>query len=265
MRKELERIEIPDEHEARERSWAVVRVGVRRARADTAATVVEADRCGRGGARRRRRPPEPARPGRPRRDPRGRRGREGATRALLAAGPRPAARDLGRGRLGRRRGRLEAAARQLPRGVLVAVRALRRRGAARTSSPRSTPDGDLRWSLARPNVRFPRWGGTRDRHADRLPLERASCASSPATATGDRAARSAGRDRPGQSRRVMERPCARHRRDSHVTRGAQRWSIDASSTGARCTTRAAPRPQQTSPAAGARGRRSSPQVRARAE
>ncbi len=24
-----------------------------------------------------------------------------------------------------------------------------------------TPDGDLRWSLARPDVRFPRWGGTR--------------------------------------------------------------------------------------------------------
>ena len=24
-----------------------------------------------------------------------------------------------------------------------------------------TPEGDMRWSLARPNVRFPRWGGTR--------------------------------------------------------------------------------------------------------
>jgi hypothetical protein len=24
-----------------------------------------------------------------------------------------------------------------------------------------TPEGDVRWSLARPNVRFPRWGGTR--------------------------------------------------------------------------------------------------------
>ena len=32
---------------------------------------------------------------------------------------------------------------------------------AGTSSSRSTPEGDVRWSLARPDVRFPRWGGTR--------------------------------------------------------------------------------------------------------
>ena len=31
------------------------------------------------------------------------------------------------------------------------------------------PDGDVRWKLARPAVRLPRWGGTRRGHAHRLP------------------------------------------------------------------------------------------------
>ena len=57
------------------------------------------------------------------------------------------------------RGRLEAAARRLPRGVLVAVRPLRRR-ARRNELVALEPDGDVRWTLARPDVRFPRWGGT---------------------------------------------------------------------------------------------------------
>ena len=35
-----------------------------------------------------------------------------------------------------------------------------------------TPEGDVRWSLARPNVRFPRWGGTKNRHANRVSLGR---------------------------------------------------------------------------------------------
>ena len=73
------------------------------------------------------------------------------------------------GRLGRPSRRLEAAARPLPGGVVVAVRPLRRRRATRTSWPRSTRTGDLRWSLSRPRVRYPRWGGTRVGHADRLP------------------------------------------------------------------------------------------------
>ena len=37
-----------------------------------------------------------------------------------------------------------------------------------------TPDGTVRWSLARPDVRLPRWGGTQDRHADRVLLPRAT-------------------------------------------------------------------------------------------
>ena len=44
------------------------------------------------------------------------------------------------------------------------------------------PDGTVRWSLARPDVRLPRWGGTQDRHADRVLLARRSCGSSAATA-----------------------------------------------------------------------------------
>ena len=92
MRKELERIEIPGEHEARERSWAVVRSAFAEREPTAAATVVEAGRCDRAGARRRRGAPEPARPRSPRRDPRGRRGRAGAAGALLAAGSGSAAR-----------------------------------------------------------------------------------------------------------------------------------------------------------------------------
>ena len=43
---------------------------------------------------------------------------------------------------------------------MVAVRPLRRRGRP-NELVALEPDGDLRWTLARPDVRFPRWGGTR--------------------------------------------------------------------------------------------------------
>ena len=43
---------------------------------------------------------------------------------------------------------------------MVAIRALRRRRAANELAALE-PDGSVRWKLARPNVRFPRWGGSR--------------------------------------------------------------------------------------------------------
>ena len=159
MRKELERIEIPGEHEARERSLGGRSRRVRRARAAAAAPFVEADRGRRARARRRRRAAEPARPRRPRRDPRGRRGRE-AQPALFSL-PHPggcsspptrapgwSTQDGSKRLLGNYReaswspfGRFVVASRA---NELVAL----------------TPEGDVRWSLARPDVRFPRWGGT---------------------------------------------------------------------------------------------------------
>ena len=127
MRRELERIEIPDEHEARERSWAVVRAAFAEREPQPRRRSWKPIGGGRGGARRRRGPAQPARPRRARRDPRGRRRRAGAAGALLASGAGAAARHRRLGRLGRRAGRLEAAARPLSRGVVVPVRPLRRR------------------------------------------------------------------------------------------------------------------------------------------
>ena len=162
VRKDLERIEIPGEHEARERSWAVVARGLRRARADAAAALVEAGRS----AWRWRSSSSPgllSPPGRAVLDEiREVVGVEqSAAGAVLVAGSGAPARHRRLGRLGRRRGRLEAAARNATAkrpGPRSAASSWRRGG---TSSSRSTPDGDVRWSLARPDVRFPRWGGTK--------------------------------------------------------------------------------------------------------
>ena len=138
MRKDLERIEIPDEHEARERSWAVVRSAFaereptpqRRSWKPVAAIalalVVVAGLL--------------SPPGRAVLDDiREVVGVEQAQPALFSlptAGRLLVTSDAGAWVV--ERGRLEAAARRLSRGVLVAVRPLRRRGAARTSSSRSS-------------------------------------------------------------------------------------------------------------------------------
>ena len=108
-----------------------------------------------------RRAAQPAGARRSRRDPRGRRRRGARPGALLAARARPFARHRRLGRLGRGEGRLEAAASGAtaeaswsPFGRFVV--------AARPNELAAlTPDGEVRWTLARPDVRLPRWGGTR--------------------------------------------------------------------------------------------------------
>ena len=83
-------------------------------------------------------------------------------RALPPSRSRAPARQRRRRYVGRRRGRLEAAARRLAAGVVVAARALRRRGDARTSSRRSSraPATCTGRSRGR-EIAFPRWGGSR--------------------------------------------------------------------------------------------------------
>jgi len=160
VRKELERIEVPHEHEARERSWAVVRAAAaereplpRRRSWKPAAALVLAAAAVAGLLT----PPgravldeirevvgvetaEPALFSLP-----------GPGRLLVTAGSGAwvVEQDGSKRLLGSYReaswspfGRFVVASR---RNELVAV----------------TPEGKVRWSLARPDVRFPRWGGTR--------------------------------------------------------------------------------------------------------
>ena len=128
MREELERIEIPDELGARERSWRVVEAAFA-AREHVPRRVAPATRrrrcAGGGGAVRG--GAQPTGHGGARRDPGRRRRRASATRALLASLDRSAARHLRQRRLGRRSRRIAPTARRLPRRELVAVRAVRRR------------------------------------------------------------------------------------------------------------------------------------------
>ena len=160
MRRELEQIEIPEEHDARERTWAVVRAAF-------------AERT-----------PEPQRrswkpliavalavaglaallspPGRAVLDEiREAVGVEKADRALFSlpgggrllvtsdAGAWVVDADGSKRLLGRYR---EASWSPFGRFVV----------AARTNELAAlTPEGEVRWTLARPDVRFPRWGGTR--------------------------------------------------------------------------------------------------------
>ena len=160
MRKELERIEIPGEHEARERSWAVVRTAFgkrepqpqRRSWKPVAALALTlAVAAGLLSP-----------PGRAVLDEiREVVGVEESAPALFSlpapgrllitadSGAWVVEEDGSKRLLGSYReaswspfGRFVVASR---RNELVAV----------------TPEGDLRWSLARPNVRFPRWGGTK--------------------------------------------------------------------------------------------------------
>ena len=160
MRHELERIEIPGEHEARERSWAVVSAAFgrrepqpRRRSWKPVAALVLAVAVIAGLA---------SPPGRAVLDEiREVVGVEQSAPALFslpAPGRLLVTADSGvwvveqngsKRRLGNYReaswspfGRFVVASR---RNELVAV----------------TPEGDVRWSLARPNVRFPRWGGTK--------------------------------------------------------------------------------------------------------
>ena len=96
---------------------------------------------------------------------------ESAAGAVLAARTRSPARHRRLGRLGRRRGRLEAAARKLSRSVLVAVRPLRRRVAAERAR---RADAGRRGAVdARAAGRsLPALGRHADGHPHRLPLGR---------------------------------------------------------------------------------------------
>ena len=159
MRKELERIEVPDEHEARERSWAVVRAAFdereptprRRSWKPVAALAIALVAL--AGLL--------SPPGRAVLDEiREVVGVEESAPALFSlpapgrllvtadSGAWVVEGDGSKRRLGDYReaswspfGRFVVASR---RSELAAV----------------TPEGELRWSLARPDVRFPRWGGT---------------------------------------------------------------------------------------------------------
>jgi hypothetical protein len=160
VRTELERIEIPGEHEARERSWAV-------------ACAAYAER----GPSERRRSWKPiavlataavvvagllSPPGRAVLDEiRQVVGVEGSQPALFAlptAGRLLVTADSGAWvveRDGSKRllGRYEEASWSPFGRFVVATR--------RNELAALTPSGDVRWTLARPDVRFPRWGGTR--------------------------------------------------------------------------------------------------------
>ena len=181
MRRELERIEIPGEHEARERSWAVVRAAFaerepqppRRSWKPVAALalalVVVAGLL--------------SPPGRAVLDEiREVVGVEKAQPALFSlpapgrllvtadSGAWVVEQDGSKRLLG-----------ELPRGVVVSVRPLRRRVAAERAG-RADP-GRRRALVARAAGRpLPALGRHEDRHADRLSLAEASCASSAATA-----------------------------------------------------------------------------------
>jgi hypothetical protein len=160
VRTELEQIEIPGEHEARERSWAVVRAAyAERGPAEhrrswkpialLAAAVVVA-----GGLL----------------SPPGRAVLDEIRRVVGVEGSQPALFSLpATGRLlvtadsgawvveqdGSKRllGRYEEASWSPFGRFVVATR--------RNELAALTPSGDVRWTLARPDVRFARWGGTR--------------------------------------------------------------------------------------------------------
>ena len=93
---------------------------------------------------------------------RGRRRRERPAELVLAAGARQAARRLGARPVDRRRRRFAAPARRATarrRGRPSAASSL----AARASELVALePKGGVRWTLARPDVRSPAWGGLRD-------------------------------------------------------------------------------------------------------
>ena len=160
MKQELERIEIPDEHDARERSWAVVSAAFaerepqpRRRSWKPVAVVALAVVVVAGLL---------SPPGRAVLDEiREVVGVEGSAPALFSLPARggcssPPTRACGSStrtaRSGcsattaRRRGRRSAA-------IVVAARA--------NELVALTPGGTVRWSLARPDVRLPRWGGSR--------------------------------------------------------------------------------------------------------
>ena len=181
VKRELEQIEIPNEHEARVRSLAVVREAFaerepqprRRSwkplAAIAIALVVVAGLL--------------SPPGRAVLDDiREVVGVEKAQPALFSL-PAPGRLlvDCRLRRLGRRAGRLEAASRQLSRGLVVSVRPLRRRVACERAG-RAHPA--RRCALVgRPAERpLPALGRHGDGHAHRLSLSRGSCASSAATA-----------------------------------------------------------------------------------
>ena len=164
MRQELERIEIPNEHEARERAWAVVRSAyeererVPRPRSRLVPILVAAAVAI-------------------------------AVAAALSAPGRAVLGDVRDAVLPTRVERAQPALFSLPApGRVLAVsdagawvvrsdgsrRLLGRYGEAswspfgrfvvasrRNELAALEPDGDVRWTLARPDVRFPRWGGSR--------------------------------------------------------------------------------------------------------
>ena len=165
MKRELESIEIPGESEARARAWNVVSVCLRRPPAGRAPSQVAPRDCGRRRRRCCRRGAELAGPGRARRGSRvvGVERAQPALFSLPSTGQLLVASDAGvwvvqedgsKRLLGPYReaswspfGRFVVAARE---NELTALE----------------PDGDVRWTLARPGAGSPRWTGTRVRHAD---------------------------------------------------------------------------------------------------
>ena len=132
--------------------------------------VARSSRRGRGDRHRRRRP-QPAGPGLRRRRPPRRRHRGRGARTLLAARAGTAARARRQRRLGREERRVTPAARGLRRGIVVAVRPLRRRRHGQRA--RDARSRGRRALDARPPRRpAPALGRHRDRHANRLPERR---------------------------------------------------------------------------------------------
>lgn len=160
MRKELERVEIPDEHETRERSWAVVQAAYAgrepspRGRSWKPVAALALALAVLAGLL--------SPPGRAVLDElREVVGVEGSAPALFSL-PAPGRmlvtadsgawiveQDGSKRLLGRYR---EASWSPFGRFVVVA---------RQNELAALTPEGEVRWSLARPDVRLPRWGGTR--------------------------------------------------------------------------------------------------------
>ncbi len=155
--------------------------------------------CGSGRSDPRCRSRDAARTRGARRDPRGGGRRAGAARALLAAGAGQPARCIGRRCLGRP----DRTARNGCSGH-IARRAGRRSAASSSRRSRNElaalePDGDVRWTLARPRRSSPRWAGTASGHADRLRRPRRP---------------------PRRRRRRHRRPARSHRPGGGLLRGA---------------------------------------------
>ena len=204
MRRELERIEIPGEHEARERSWAVVRAAFAEREptprrrswkplvAVAVALVVVAGLL--------------SPPGRAVLDEiREVVGVEESAPALFslpAPGRLLVTADSGAWVV--ERGRLEAASRRLPRSVVVAVRPLRRRGAAQRARRARRPTARCA-GRSRGRTSASRAGAARGRTRGSPTSRAARCASSAATARATalldaQAAARAPRWRPGERR-----------------------------------------------------------------